>query len=132
AIRGRAGRVRRRTGVQGKRRLAPVRAPALDLLALLAQAGHANHAEALRAFMAGVNIAFPRLNASYRPPQDWQRALDDAWPVLDQVEPMGKELLLEALVAAASHDGRMSVAEAELLRVVCAALHCPLPPLLER
>jgi Zn-dependent protease with chaperone function len=121
-----------RTWVPGKRRLASVTAPALDLLAILAQAGHANHAEAQRAFMAGVNIAFPRLNASYRPPQDWQRALDDAWPVLDQVEPMGKELLLEALVAAASHDGRMSVAEAELLRVVCAALHCPLPPLLER
>ena len=30
------------------------------------------------------------------------------------------------------HDGRVSVAEAELLRTICAVLHCPLPPMLER
>ena len=53
-------------------------------------------------------------------------------PVLDELEPMGKELLLEGLVAAVSHDGRLSVAEAELLRAVCASLHCPLPPMLEQ
>jgi hypothetical protein len=34
-------------------------------------------------------------------------------------------------VAAVSHDGRVCVAEAELLRVICASLHCPLPPMLE-
>ena len=28
-------------------------------------------------------------------------------------------------------DAQVSVAEAELLRVVCASLHCPLPPMLE-
>ena len=42
-----------------------------------------------------------------------------------------KALLLEALVTAVSHDGRVSVEEAELLRVVCASLHVPLPPMLE-
>jgi len=44
---------------------------------------------------------------------------------------MGKELLLEGIVAAISNDGQVSVAEAELLRTVCAALHCPLPPMLD-
>ena len=39
--------------------------------------------------------------------------------------------LVEGLVAAVSHDGRLAVAEAELLRVVCASLHCPLPPMLD-
>ena len=34
--------------------------------------------------------------------------------------------------AAVSHDGRISIAEAELLRTICGALHCPLPPMLER
>ena len=29
------------------------------------------------------------------------------------------------------HDGRL-VAESELLRTACAALHCPLPPLLHQ
>ena len=33
---------------------------------------------------------------------------------------------------AVSHDGRVSVAEAELLRTICGVLHCPLPPMLER
>jgi hypothetical protein len=51
--------------------------------------------------------------------------------VLDALQPFGKELLLEGLVAAVSSDSRVSVAEAELLRVVCASLHCPLPPMLE-
>jgi hypothetical protein len=36
------------------------------------------------------------------------------------------------VTAAVSHDGRMRVAEAELLRTVCGLLHCPLPPMLER
>ena len=120
-----------RAWVPGKRRLMSVTAPALDLLSVLAQAGHADEVEARRAFLAGVHRAFPRLDAPYRPPRDWQRALDEAWPVLDQVEPLGKELLLEALVAAAGHDGRINIAEAELLRAICASLHCPLPPLLE-
>ena len=56
----------------------------------------------------------------------------EALGVLDEVDLIGKELLLEGLVAAISHDGRMSVAEAVLLRVVCASLHCPLPPMLEQ
>ena len=86
----------------------------------------------MRAYLAGLARVYPRMDAPYRPPADPQRALDEAWPVLDELEPVGKELLLEGLVAAVSHDGRMAVAEAELLRVACACLHCPLPPLLER
>jgi hypothetical protein len=43
--------------------------------------------------------------------------------------PAGKELLVQALVRTISHDLRMTVAESELLRAICAAVHCPLPPL---
>ena len=50
--------------------------------------------------------------------------------MLEKLEPLGKELLVAGLVAAVSHDGRVSVAEAELLRVVCASLQVPLPPML--
>ncbi len=117
--------------VAGKRHLADLTTPAVTLLAVLAQAGHEDPAEAMRAYLAGLSLVFPRLNSPYRPPTDPQRALDEVWPVLDTLEPMGKELLIEGLVAAVSHDGRLNVAEAELLRVVCASLHCPLPPMLE-
>lgn len=114
------------------RRLADVTPQAVTLMAVLAQAGHDDPAAAMRAYLASLSLVFPRLNSPYRPPSEPLRALDDAWPVLDAVEPRGKELLVEGLVAAVSHDGRITVAEAELLRAVCASLHCPLPPMLER
>lgn len=121
-----------RAWVPGHRQLSRCAPQAVTLLAVLAQAGHADTATAMRAYLAGLSRVFPRMDAPYRPPADPQRALDEAWPVLDEVDLIGKELLLEGLVAAISHDGRMSVAEAELLRVVCASLHCPLPPMLEQ
>ncbi|WP_158637133.1 hypothetical protein [Arenimonas daejeonensis] len=114
------------------RRLADVTPQAVTLMAVLAQAGHEDPAAAMRAYLASLSLVFPRLNSPYRPPSDPLAALDEVWPVLDAVEPRGKELLLEGLVAAVSHDGRITVAEAELLRAVCASLHCPLPPMLER
>lgn len=113
-------------------RLADATPHAVALMAVLAQAGHSDAKSAQRAFNAGIAAVFPRLNAPYQPPLDPHRALDEAWPVLDRVEPRGKELLLEGLVTAVSHDGRVSVEEAELLRVVCASLHIPLPPMLEK
>jgi hypothetical protein len=122
---------RGRTG--GSRRLSEeaVRVAAIDLLAVLAHAGHDDAAGAQHAYLAGLMRVYPRINAPYQPPKDANAALDRAWTVLDALEPLGKELLLEGLVAAVSSDSRVSVAEAELLRVVCASLHCPLPPMLE-
>jgi Zn-dependent protease with chaperone function len=117
----------------GSRRLgdAAVQAAAVDVLAVLANAGHDDAASAQHAYLAGLARVYPRVNAPYQPPRDANAALDRAWPVLDALQPLGKELLLEGLVAAVSSDSRVSVAEAELLRVVCASLHCPLPPMLE-
>jgi len=51
---------------------------------------------------------------------------------LDLLAPAGKELLLRGLTAAISADGKVSVSEAELLRTICASLHCPLPPQLDQ
>jgi len=117
----------------GSRKLgdAAVQAAAIDLLGVLANAGHDDAASAQHAYLAGLARVYPRVAAPYEPPRDANAALDRAWPVLDALEPLGKELLLEGLVAAVSSDSRVSVAEAELLRVVCASLHCPLPPMLE-
>jgi hypothetical protein len=57
-------------------------------------------------------------------------ALDDAWAPLDALDPLAKEVLVEAIAATISHDGRIAIAEAELLRAICGTLHCPLPPML--
>jgi hypothetical protein len=122
-----------RASAVGNRRLgsAQMTAAVVSLLAVLAQAGHDNPADATRAYLAGLMRLYPRLNSPYKPPVDRLAALDEVLPKRDQLEPMGKELLLEGLVAAISHDGQVSLAEAELLRTVCASLHCPLPPMLE-
>ena len=74
----------------------------------------------------------PQSTAAYAPPKEWAAALDRALPVLDQLQPAGKELVVRGLTRAISDDGTVTVAEAELLRVVCAGLHCPLPPLLQQ
>jgi hypothetical protein len=121
-----------RAWIPGRKRLTDVTASVVALLALVAQAGHDNPADASRAFLAGLGRVFPRLNATYAPAPDRQAALEAAWPELDALEPLGKELLIEGLVAAISNDGKVTVAEAELLRTVCASLHCPLPPMLEQ
>jgi hypothetical protein len=121
-----------RAWVPGNKRLLDAAPAAVTLLAIVAQAGHDNPADAPRAFVAGLDRVFPRLSVAYSPPADMLGALDELWPKLDALEPLGKELLIEGLVAAISHDGQVSVAESELLRTVCASLHCPLPPMLER
>jgi Zn-dependent protease with chaperone function len=116
--------------VPGRLRLHDATGPAVTLLSVVAQAGHDNPADAPRAFVAGLDRVFPRLSASYAPPADMLAALDAVLPQLDGLEPMGKELLIEGLVVAVSHDGRVTVSESELLRTVCASLHVPLPPML--
>jgi Zn-dependent protease with chaperone function len=115
----------------GHRKLSQVTAEIASLFAVMAQAGHPQPAEAQRAYLAGMERVLPRTNTAYVAPAQGALALDAAWERLDELEPPGKELLIEGLVAAISHDNHVAVAEAELLRVVCAALHCPLPPMLE-
>lgn len=116
----------------GNKRLKEVAAQASTLMAVLAQAGHDNPADAQRAYIAGMSRALPRENIGYRVTHSFADALETVWPALDSLEPMSKELLLEGLVASISQDNQITIAEAELLRTVCASLHCPLPPMLEK
>lgn len=51
---------------------------------------------------------------------------------LRHLAPLRKPAVLKACVEAASADGVMSVAEADLVRMVAATLDCPMPPLLAR
>ncbi len=99
------------------------------LLAIVARHGHDDAPAAERAFLAAIGEVLPDRALSYAPPQDWIGTLDRALPTLDRLSPAGKELVIAALVRAISVDGTTTVAEAELLRTIAAALHCPLPPL---
>ena len=72
----------------------------------------------------------PRDHLAYAPPAAGVQALDAVWEPLDALDPLAKQALVEAVTDAISSDGRVSVAEAELLRTICGVLHCPLPPML--
>ncbi len=114
----------------GRRKLAQSRDALRDLFAVLAEHGHGDRDAARRAFVAGLHVVLPNEAFEYRPPRDWVAALDRSLDEIDRLAPLAKQMLVDGLAEACSHDGRISVAEAELLRTVCACLHCPLPPLL--
>ena len=116
----------------GRRKPGNVRNEFATLLAVVAQAGHEDRASAQHAYMAGLQRVLPRDHLPYAPPRNGVLALDAVWEPLDALDPLAKQAMVEAVTAAVSHDGRVSVAEAELLRTICAAMHCPLPPMLER
>jgi hypothetical protein len=112
--------------------LAASRSAAGVLLATLAGVGHHDAGAAAAAFQAGTVRLFPGGRAAYAPPAEGVRALESVWGPLDGLNPADKQLLVEAMVTVAAHDEQVTVAELELLRTVCALLHCPLPPLAEQ
>ncbi|HET8819562.1 MAG TPA: M48 family metallopeptidase [Xanthomonadaceae bacterium] len=114
----------------GRRKPGQVRSEIATLLCVVAQAGHRDPAEAQRAYLAGMRHILPRDHLPYLPREQGALALDEAWDPLDQLDPLAKQALVEAVTATVAHDGRMRVAEAELLRTVCGVLHCPVPPML--
>lgn len=115
----------------GRRAASSVQRQFCTLLSVVAWAGHPGQPEhARRAYLAGMGRVLTKDHLPYLPPPGVQ-VLDAVWPALDALEPLAKQVLVEALTATIALDGRTSVAEAELLRLVCAVLHCPLPALLQ-
>jgi Zn-dependent protease with chaperone function len=116
----------------GRRKLTDVRSEVATLLCVVAQAGNADPVDAQRAYLAGIQRVLPRDHLPYLPRANGVLALDEAWTPLDALDPMARQALIEGLTATIGHDGRITVAESELLRTICGVLHCPLPPMLER
>ena len=122
------------------RKLADLQAEAQTVLVLIAHAGTRGDATgarqaylqaALRAGakemgLAGAEAAAPSAAAGLS-----LEAARAALEALKQLAPLEKALLIKGLFAAATADGTLRVAEAELMRMVGAVLDCPLPPLLQ-
>lgn len=99
------------------------------LFSVLATEGHDEAGDAQRAFDAGMQRLLPSARLRYAPAVQWPAALDLALDRLDLLAPEAKRAVVDALGVTIAHDGQLSVPESELLRAICASLHCPLPPL---
>jgi Zn-dependent protease with chaperone function len=116
----------------GSNKLTDCKREVTDVIAVVARYGNDDAGEAERAYLLGMHEVLPDAIDVYAPPADFAVALDKALPKLDLLAPMGKELLIKGLTRAVGADGKVSIGEAELLRTICAGLHCPLPPQLEQ
>jgi len=105
---------------------------AANVVAIVAKNGHEDPAEAQAAFDAGMALLGKwSVNVKIDSKQEFEAdALEKSLDLLLQLNGKGRRLFLLAVGKAAAHDGRLNVAEGELIRVVCASLDCPLPPIL--
>jgi Zn-dependent protease with chaperone function len=118
----------RRTPLDGSKKL-PTRRDSVALVcAVVASHGNTDEDAARRAWLLAMQSCFPNDALAWQaPPAAWQAPFENALDQLDELSPPAKELLIQGLVSAIHADNMITVAEAELLRVICASLHCPLP-----
>jgi hypothetical protein len=100
------------------------------LFATLAQIGTQDARAARMAYEVGIATVLPMRRPPYAAVEDWPRKLSVALPRLELLHPFAKKVVIEGLVKTVANDEMLMDEEAELLRTVCALLHCPLPPLL--
>ena len=124
------------SGPPGTRRVArrDLRQAAVDLLAVLADYGHDDDARSELAFEAGkARFGKWASDHTYGSKEHYSLAtLDRSLDVLASLNGKGRRAMLEAITTVAVHDGEVTIAEAELIRAICASLDVPLPPLLTR
>jgi Zn-dependent protease with chaperone function len=110
-------------------KLSDVTADLQVLFSVVAEQGSDDALAARQAYELGMSQLLPRERPEYGAIVDWVGALDAALARLSQLVPAGKEALVEALVKTIALDNQLTLAEAELLRAICAIIQCPLPPL---
>ena len=77
--------------------------------------------------------AFGKWAGQYQPGNDGEPSaavLDDSLDILQRINLAGRQSLIQAVSETVTHDGRLTLSEAEMLRAICASLDCPLPPIL--
>ncbi len=112
----------------GVKKLPACRDSVMLVCAVVAAAGCSDEADARRAWLLAMQVAFPGAALAWQPPPaPWQTPFERALDDLDGLLPAAKDVLIQSLVSAIQADAQVSVEEAELLRVICASLHCPVP-----
>jgi hypothetical protein len=100
------------------------------LFTVFAQIGTKDERVARESYEVGISTVLPMRRPAYALAVDWPQKLSAALPRLEQLHPFAKKAVIDGLVKTIANDEVLMEEEAELLRTVCALLHCPLPPLL--
>lgn len=108
-----------------------VRAAATQLLRFVADRGNSDPDDKQRAFDAGAAVFGDWARGAKLSPGEPMdvAALERNLDTLQRMNAAASRSMVDAIGAAVSADGKLTVREAELLRAVCASLNCPLPPL---
>lgn len=105
---------------------------AIDLVRIVADQGNPDVTAREHAFKAGIAVfgQWVEEDSSGVDSDQTITILNQSLDILQRINPAGKHSLVQAVSNAIAHDGKLTIAEAELLRAVCASLDCPLPPIL--
>jgi Zn-dependent protease with chaperone function len=114
----------------GGKSLKAVRTEVELVLSLLAHAGAAEAGAADRAFAAGAGRVSGLALTLLKPTGHLLPALGTALAALRSLPPRASEQVVDACAHAVLADRRVTDDEATLLRAVCDALGCPLPPVI--
>jgi hypothetical protein len=109
-----------------------VRTAAIQVLSLLADRGHDSLQEKKQAFKAGLSVFGDWSQSTHFTPDtpDAVALFEQSLDVLQRMNSAATQSFLEAINITVSHDGKVSIHEAEMIRAICASLDCPLPPIL--
>ena len=108
------------------------RKAAVDVIRIVADQGNENEQTREHAFQAGI-ATFGKSASEHQEPIADKRTVEILGHRLDtlrQINSAGRKSLLQAVSNTITHDGKLTLTEAELLRAICASLDCPLPPIL--
>ena len=112
--------------LHGKRKLADCEAEVFDVISVLAAHGHDDVHDTQKAYQQGVQgLGLSESNVLIV--QDWVSRLDKAVEVLNELTPIDKNKLVEALARTVNADNKLVTEEHEMFRAICASIHVPLP-----
>ena len=97
------------------------------LFSVVAIFGHDTEKQAIRAYNAGMNSLFAQQWPEYYMPADWSAHFDAALEAIDRVRPLIKEEIIKGLLITISFDNDYRIEEYDMLRVISALLHSPMP-----
>jgi Zn-dependent protease with chaperone function len=104
---------------------------AIDVIRIVADQGNEDEVARDHAYQAGISTFGDWASERKEQIDDGQtvEVLGRSLDALRQMNSAGKKSLLQAVSNTITHDGKLTLSEAELLRAICASLDCPLPPL---